>query len=108
VSECRAGSVRTFYVHPSDFGLRKVPLDALAGGDAGENATIVRGVLSGEPGPHRHAVVLNAGAGLFVAGHAASVRAGIDVAAAAIDSGGAAATLALLAELSHRTLEEPA
>ena len=108
VSECRAGSVRTFYVHPSDFGLRKVPLDALAGGDAVENATIVRGVLSGEPGPHRDAVVLNAGAGLFVAGHAASVRVGIEAAAAAIDSGGARATLALLGDLSHRTLEEPA
>jgi anthranilate phosphoribosyltransferase len=108
VSECRAGSVRTFYVHPSDFGLRKVPLDALAGGDAVENATIVRGVLSGEPGPHRDAVVLNAGAGLFVAGHAASVRAGIEAAAAAIDSGGGVATLALLGDVSHRTLEAPA
>src|SRR5215213_3248801 len=108
VSECRAGSVRTFYVHPSDFGLRKVPLDALAGGDAAENASIVQRVLAGDPGPARDAVVMNAAAGLFVCGHAASILDGVDVAAAAIDSGGAAATLALLGDLSHRTLEEPA
>src|SRR5919107_1431163 len=57
VSECRAGSVRTFYVHPSDFGLRKVPLEAVAGGDAAESAALVRSVLAGHPGPRRDAVV---------------------------------------------------
>jgi anthranilate phosphoribosyltransferase len=108
VSECRAGSVRTFYVHPSDFGLRKVPLDALIGGDAAENAAIVRSVLAGDPGPRRDTVVLNAGAGLFVAGHAESVRGGIAAAAAVIDGGRAVATLASLVDLSQRTLEEPA
>jgi anthranilate phosphoribosyltransferase len=107
VSECHAGTVRTFYVHPSDFGLRKVPLEALAGGDGAENAAIVRSVLAGDAGPRRDAVVLNAGAGLFVAGQAASVRAGIDAAAAAIDSGGAVRTLASLVEVSQRTVEEP-
>ena len=108
VSECRAGSVRTFYVHPSDFGMRKVPLDGLAGGDAVENASIVRSVLAGDPGPPRDAVALNAGVGLFVAGHAASIRGGIDDACAAIDSGRALATLTSLAEVSQRTLEAPA
>jgi len=108
VSECRAGRVRTFYVHPSDFGLRKVPLEALAGGDAAENASIVRRVLAGDPGPHREAVLLNAGAGLFVAGRAASIRAGIDAAAAAIDRGAANATLTRLVEVSQQTHEEPA
>jgi anthranilate phosphoribosyltransferase len=108
VSECRAGSVRTFYVHPSDFGLRKVPLDALAGGDATENAGIVRSVLAGDPGPRRDAVVLNAGAGLFVAGHAPSIRNGIEAAGAAIDSGRAAAVLDRLVEVSQQAQGEPA
>jgi anthranilate phosphoribosyltransferase len=108
VSECRAGSVRTFYLHPSDFGLRKVPLEALAGGDAAENAGIVRRVLAGEPGPRREAVLLNAAAGLFVAGTAISIRDGVDAAAAAIDSGRAATTLARLVEVSQQALGEPA
>src|SRR3954453_7175944 len=73
VSECRAGSVNTFYLHPSDFGLRKVALETLAGGDAAENAGIVRRVLAGEPGPARDAALMNAAAGLFVCGHAASI-----------------------------------
>ena len=108
VSECRAGSVRTFYVHPSDFGLRKAPLEALAGGDAADNAAIIRRVLAGGTGAPRDAVVLDAGVGLFVAGHVASISAGIATAAAAIDSGRAAATLARLAELSHSPVGEPA
>ena len=108
VSECRAGSVRSFYVHPSDFGLRKAPLEALAGGDAADNAAIIRRVLAGGTGAPRDAVVLNAGVGLFVAGHVASITAGIATAAAAIDRGRAAATLARLAELSHSPVGEPA
>jgi anthranilate phosphoribosyltransferase len=108
VSECHEGSVRTFYVHPSDFGLRKVPLEALAGGDSAENARIVRQVLTGDRGPRREAVVLNAGASLFVAGRVASVREGIEAAAAAIDSGRAAATLERLVEVSQQSMETPA
>jgi anthranilate phosphoribosyltransferase len=108
VSECRAGSVRTFYVHPSDFGLRKVALEALAGGDAAANAGLVREVLGGQPGPRRDAVVLNAGAALFVAGHAASVRDGIETAGAAIDTGRAAATLERLVQRSQAASGAPA
>jgi anthranilate phosphoribosyltransferase len=108
VSECHEGSVRTFYVHPSDFGLRKVPLETLAGGDAAENARLVRQVLTADRGPRREAVVLNAGAALFVAGRVASVREGIEAAAAAIDSGRAAATLDRLVEVSQQSMEAPA
>jgi anthranilate phosphoribosyltransferase len=108
VSECHEGSVRTFYVHPSDFGLRKVPLETLAGGDAAENARLVRQVLTGDRGPRREAVVLNAGAALFVAGRVASVREGIEAAAAAIDSGRAAATLDRLVEVSQQSMKAPA
>ena len=93
VSECRAGLVHTFYVHPSDVGLRKASRDALRGGDAAANAALARDVLGGRPGAARDIVLLNAGAGLLIAGRAASMREGLDRAAAALDDGAAAATL---------------
>jgi anthranilate phosphoribosyltransferase len=108
VSECRDGAVRTFYVHPSDFGLPKAPPQALAGGDAAANAERVREVLAGGRGPMRDVVLLNAGAGLFLAGSVASVTTGIEAAAAAIDSGAAASTLARLVQHSQAAAGEPA
>jgi anthranilate phosphoribosyltransferase len=96
VSECRNGSVQTFYIHPADYGLPKSSIEALRGGDAAENAERVREVLDGAAGPTRSIVLLNAGAALFVAGTVDSVRAGIEAAAAAIDSGRAKQTLAAL------------
>ena len=68
ISECRDGSVNTFYLHPADVGLPKASAAALAGGDAAENARIMTRVLGGERGPARDIVLLNAGAALFIAG----------------------------------------
>jgi anthranilate phosphoribosyltransferase len=102
VSECRNGSVSTFYVHPSDFGLPKAVSKDLHGGDAATNAGIVREVLGGAKGPRRDVVLLNAGASLFVGGKAASVREGIQRAGEAIDSGSAARTLNAMAAASKR------
>lgn len=93
VLECRDGRVSTFYIHPSEFGLRKARPEELRGGDAVANASMVREVLTGKPGAARDVVLLNAGAALFVAGRAASVREGIAAAASAIDAGKAGATL---------------
>jgi anthranilate phosphoribosyltransferase len=101
VSECREGAVHTFYIHPSEFGIRKATLAELLGGDAAENAAIVRRVLEGHAGAPRDAVVLNAGAALFVADRVESVREGIRVAAAAIDSGVAVATLEAMVRASQ-------
>src|SRR5688572_3260809 len=93
VSECRDGAVHTFFIHPSEFGLAKaLPVD-LRGGDAAENAAIVRDVFAGRRGPARDIVLLNAGAALLVAGMVPSVRDGISRAASAIDSGAAQQTL---------------
>ena len=89
ISECRNGAVSTFYVHPSDFGIRKADRSDLKGADAATNASILREILAGEKGPRRDVVLLNAGASLFVGGRAASVREGIAQAAEAIDSGAA-------------------
>ena len=101
ISECRAGTVNTFYLHPADVGLRKAGLAALVGGDPATNAGIARRVLAGEAGPARDVVVLNAGAALFVAGHSATLQAGMRDATAAIDSGAAARTLERLVSLSQ-------
>ncbi len=101
VSEARGGVVKTFYVHPSDFGVRKaVPTD-LAGGDVAENAAIVREVLAGAPGPRRDVVALNAGVALYLSGRASSVVNGLHAATAAIDAGAARHTLARLVQVSH-------
>ena len=101
VSECRDGTVQTFYVHPADYGLAKSSLDTLKGGDATRNAQMIREVLNGTQGPPRAVVLLNAGAALFIAGRAESVKAGLAHAADAIDSGAARKLLARLAEASH-------
>jgi anthranilate phosphoribosyltransferase len=103
VSECRGESVQTFYVHPADFGLAKATPESLRGGDTATNARIVRNVLSGEQGRARDVVLLNAGAALFVGGHAPTVQDGISTAAAAIDSGAAMKVLEQLIAVSNRT-----
>ncbi len=102
VSECKGTSVQTFYVHPADFGLAKATPESLQGGDAATNAKIVRAVLGGEQGRPRDVVLLNAGAALFVAGQADTVKDGIATAAAAIDNGSAPKVLEKLIEASNR------
>jgi anthranilate phosphoribosyltransferase len=101
VSECRDGAVHTFYVHPADFGMTKASPAELKGGDAGRNAAIVREILDGQHGAPRRVVVLNAAAGLFVAGRVASVRDGIAMAVEAIDSGAVRDTLARMVRCSQ-------
>lgn len=101
ISQCADGTVRTFYVHPADFGMTKAPVSALQGGDAATNAETLRALLRGEPGPVRDVVLLNAGAALFVAGRAESVRAGIELAAPAVDTGRAAYVLERLVAISQ-------
>ncbi len=103
VSECRDGEVNTFYLHPSDLGLSKSAPDALRGGDAADNAVIARRVLSGEPGPQRDVVLLNAAAALLIAGEIDRIRDGLAMAAAAIDSGKAATVLEDLRRVSTTT-----
>lgn len=108
ISECRGGLLRTFFVHPSMFGLAKASLEDLRGGDAADNAEVARQVLAGTPGAVRDIVLLNAGAGLFVAGRVADVAEGVALAAAAIDDGRAAEVLARLVAVSHAQPEATA
>jgi anthranilate phosphoribosyltransferase len=108
VSETRGGYVRTFYVHPSDFGVPKATPADLQGGDATVNAAIARQVLGGEPGPARDVVVLNAAAGLLVAGATATIGEGVERAADAIDQGEAARRLERLVDASNAVEGSPA
>jgi anthranilate phosphoribosyltransferase len=100
VDEDGAAEVRTQKVDPTDLGLARCELIALRGGGAADNAEAVRRVLDGERGPHRDITVLNAAAGLVVAGLAESLEAGVDDAASVIDDGRAAAVLSRLVETS--------
>lgn len=89
VAEVREGSVRTFEVTPEEFGLSRAPLEAISGGDAAENAAIVRKVLSGEKSPRRDVVLMNAAAALVAAGKADLMEHAFPLAAQSIDSGAA-------------------
>ena len=99
-AEIRDGAVSGGTVEPADFGLPAADASAIAGGDTGTNASIVRSVLAGRSGPARDIVVMNAGAAVRMAGRAANWRDAAAIAAAAIDSGAAASKLARLAEFS--------
>ena len=101
ISECRGGLLRTFYLHPSDLGLRKASRADLAGGDASTNAGIVRNLLGGSRGAARDIVLLNAAAALLVAGHVTSLQDGLHRAGDAIDRGDARRTLERLIALSR-------
>ena len=96
-----AGHVKTFNISPRNAGLPEASLKDLTGGDAVENAAHIRAVLQGMKGPFRDIVLLNAAAGLLVAGKAASLREGVALAAQSIDSGKARSVLDALVELSH-------
>ena len=102
VSECRDGTVNTFYVHPADFGLAKSSSSQLRGGDAAANAAIARRVLGGEPGAARDIVLLNAAASLLIADRVATIAEGIGQAAAVLDNGKAAEALDRLITVSNR------
>jgi len=98
VYEVWTGRVEKSVWMPEDFGVPKVALDALAGGDAAENAKIAVELLGGLRGPKRDIVLVNAAAGLMAAGLAATPREGVARAAEAIDSGRAMAVLERLRE----------
>lgn len=93
VCELKDGYYRSTVIVPEDFGLTRCAKADLVGGTPEENAAITRAVLAGEQGPRRTAVVLNAGAGLFLGGRADTIGGGVKLAGELIDSGAAARTL---------------
>ncbi len=93
VCEIRDGKYETYTITPEMFGFETAEKDALVGGTPQENAAITRAVLSGEQGPRRNAVLMNAGAALYLAGKAETLQGGVSLAAELIDSGKALAKL---------------
>jgi anthranilate phosphoribosyltransferase len=87
------GDVTPVTIEAPALGLAPAPPASIRGGDAGENARIIRRVLEGETGPRRDAVLLNAAAAVWVAGVAASLEEGVRLAQRSLDSGAAARTL---------------
>jgi anthranilate phosphoribosyltransferase len=100
VAEAREGSVRSYEVEPEEFGMARATLQEISGGDATENAAIIRAVLDGEKSPRRDVVLLNAAAALVAAGRADRIAAAIALAAESIDSGAAAGKLGALARFT--------
>lgn len=86
VCEIKDGALHTYEIKPEDFGLTRCKKEDLAGGDPKENAAITLSVLKGEKGAKRDAVLLNAGAALYIGEKAKSMQEGINLAARLIDS----------------------
>lgn len=101
VVQYRDGAISSFDITPEDAGLPRASLDALKGGDAQHNAAALRAVLAGERNAYRDIAVMNAAAALLVAGRATDLKAGAALAADALDSGRAAATLQRLVAVSN-------
>lgn len=87
IAEVRGADIRSYTVVPEDFGLQRAPLQALQGEEAEGNARILRAIFSGERGPHRDVVLLNAAAVMVTAGRAGDMQEGVTLAAETIDSG---------------------
>ena len=103
VCEFRDGWFKNYVVTPEDFGLTRCEKAELVGGSPAENAAITRAILRGEDrGPKRGAVLLNAGAALYLGGKAETMAAGVALAGELIDAGAADQTLEALIEVSSR------
>lgn len=99
------GKIDVFRITPEEVGIARHPPEAVRGGDSTANAAIVRRVLSGEEGPARDVVLLNAAAALLVAGRAPDLKAGVALAAESIDSGAAQVKLEQLVAYTRAEAE---
>lgn len=102
ICEIRDGWYKTYIITPEQFGLNRCAKEALVGGTPEENAEITRRILKGEKGSRRDAVLMNAGAALYIGGKADSMEDGIRLAAELIDSGKAYEKLMQFIEVSNR------
>jgi len=102
IAELCEGVVIEYDIRPEELGLTSAPAASITGGDAAENAAIVRAILDGEQGPRRDVVLLNAAAALLAAGVVQDLAAGVAWAAEVIDSGAARAKLDALVERTNR------
>lgn len=102
VCEIKDGWFKSRVITPEEFGFARCTREDLKGGTPAENAAITRAILSGEQGHKRNAVLLNAGAALYIAGKADTMADGVALAGELIDSGEATRTLKKLIAVSNR------
>lgn len=102
ICEFKDGWFKTYTICPEDFGFERCTKADLEGGTPEENAKITLDILNGEKGPKRNAVLMNAGAALYIDGKAERLENGVKLAAEIIDSGRAAETLKRFVELSNQ------
>lgn len=102
VCEIKDGWFKSYVITPEEFGFERCTKAELTGGTPEENAKITLGILNGEKGHKRNAVLMNAGAALYIGGKAETMKDGIALAADLIDSGKARETLEKLIEVSSR------
>jgi anthranilate phosphoribosyltransferase len=101
VCELKDGKIECYTISPQDFGLNESAADSLKGGDAAANAALLRRILSGDAGPQRDAVVMNAAAALLTAGRVQTFKEGSALAQKLVDSGKALQKLERLIEFSQ-------
>ena len=102
VCEFKDGNFKIYEITPEQFGFERCQKSELVGGTPQENAQILRDILDGKDGAKRNAVLLNAGAAIYVAGKADSIDSGIKIAKDMIDSGKAKAQLERFIEQSNK------
>jgi anthranilate phosphoribosyltransferase len=101
VAALENGAVRTFEITPEEVGIQRVKPEALRGGEASENAQALTDVLKGKKGAFRDVALLNAAAGLMVAGRAKDLKQAVALAATSVDSGEAEGRLQRLVSISN-------
>lgn len=101
VAEVREGTIHGYEVTPEEFGFERSGLSEISGGDASENAELIRSILRGDRSPRRNVVLLNSAAALVAAGKADHLKDALPLAIHSIDSGAAAAKLKALVEFTQ-------
>jgi anthranilate phosphoribosyltransferase len=101
VAALENGAIRSFEVSPEEVGLKRIPGEALKGGDAAANAVALRSVLAGQPSPYRDVALLNAAAALIVAGRAKDLKEGMALGIRSLNEGAAAERLKQLVAVSN-------
>jgi len=100
ISQLKDGQVNNYQITPEDYGFRRAPIDSIKGGDALENAQIIKNILDGQEGARKDMVLFNAGAAFVVAGLDKDLTNGIQRARETIDSGAAKRKLEQLIEFT--------
>ncbi len=101
VTEFKDGGMKSSFIKPEDFGMKRGKLAEVKGGTREQNAEIILEILKGRRGPRRDITVLNAAAAFVIAGRAKDFNGGVELANQSIDSGKALNTLEKLVEFTN-------